>query len=102
MDPGSYHCLFLTRGYYTATNSSPRPFPWLPTETPPWASDSEGTFAARLHLCTIPAGACANAAHHANVVDVQIHLQVQDQVQDQETLTPVSSAVIKCRRSELS
>lgn len=76
MDKDSCHCLFYTCSHHANPDPRPHPLLSLPYETPPWPSDFTPALASGLHLCSIPCGACAAAAHYATVLHIQLHLQV--------------------------
>ena len=76
MDQDSCHRVFYTCGHHTDPDLGPHPLLSVPYETPPWSPDPAGALAAGLHICSVPAGACAAAPHHAAVFHIQPHLQV--------------------------
>ena len=85
MDQDSCHRVLHPCGHHAGADPSPHPFLSVPYEAPPRAPDCAGALAAGLHLCPLPAGACAAAPHHADVLHIQLHLQVWKCVsQDQE------------------
>lgn len=97
MDQDSCHHLFHTCGHHPGPDPSSHPLLSVPYETQPWSPDPAGALAARLHIRTIPAGACAAAPHHAALLHIQLH-QLQrwtpaSQIQEEELTRSQTTAI---------